>query len=369
MALNLSLQKQKSDNSPNLSNINNYCKLHAQQLIYHYPIYCVRIVYEDPESKTQGEVVQYTQNEHNFSSQNLAYLRSESWLENFPHVFEVNEFKLVELPYYYCYVCVISYKNYKPEYIQIITNEALPIQSQNQLQNSAIILRQYTEIYSENLHQKSEIQLLEHIIHKASHQLRNSLSLIGLYAHNLYLRLSDAYCQQQAMIIHDNLQKLDSNLTEMLCCGQAVKLNIVSQDLRDIVAESINNLQPIINQKQIKIKVPDISETLLLDKLQIQQVFDNLISNAIYFSPDFGKITISWHAFQEEVLIKISDRGPGISPEDMQKIFNPFYSRRPGGTGLGLTIAKKIVLDHRGNLWAQNLPEGGAMFSIILPRK
>lgn len=53
----------------------------------------------------------------------------------------------------------------------------------------------------------------------------------------------------------------------------------------------------------------------------------------------------------------------------MQKIFNPFYSRRDGGTGLGLTIAKKIVLDHSGNLWAENAPQGGAVFSIILPRK
>ena len=107
---------------------------------------------------------------------------------------------------------------------------------------------------------------------------------------------------------------------------------------------------------------------LLLDKLQIQQVFDNLISNAIHFSPNFGKITIERQTFQEEVLIKISDQGPGIPFEDIQKVFNPFYSHRVGGTGLGLTIAKKIILDHRGNICAQNLPDGGAAFSIILPR-
>ena len=71
--------------------------------------------------------------------------------------------------------------------------------------------------------------------------------------------------------------------------------------------------------------------------------------------------------FQEEVLIKISDQGKGLSSEDIQKIFTPFYTRRPGGIGLGLTIAKKIILDHHGNLWAQSLSESGAQFCIILP--
>ncbi|MHC5821800.1 MAG: ATP-binding protein, partial [Nostoc sp.] len=87
------------------------------------------------------------------------------------------------------------------------------------------------------------------------------------------------------------------------------------------------------------------------------------------FSPNCGIITFSWQAFHQEILIKISDQGQGISPLDMQKIFNPFYSLRPGGTGLGLTIAKKIILDHCGNLWADNLPGKGAQFCLILPTK
>ena len=73
--------------------------------------------------------------------------------------------------------------------------------------------------------------------------------------------------------------------------------------------------------------------------------------------------------FKEEVFIQVSDEGKGIPPEDLRNIFNPFYSRRSGGTGLGLTIAKKIVLDHQGNLWAKNNPEGGAEFCLILPKK
>ncbi|MFH7030947.1 MAG: sensor histidine kinase [Heteroscytonema crispum UTEX LB 1556] len=181
--------------------------------------------------------------------------------------------------------------------------------------------------------------------------------------------LQDIYWRQQAIVISETVQELDRNLTTILSCSQGVKLNLVTDDVRNLVLETINSLQPISQNKKIKFKIPDTSVTVLLDKLQIKQVFDNLISNAIHFSPDFGTITWSWQIFQEEVLIQITDQGLGILPEDIQKIFNPFYSRRPGGTGLGLTIAKKIILDHHGSLWAQNLPEGGARFSIILPRK
>ena len=216
--------------------------------------------------------------------------------------------------------------------------------------------------------QKTEIQLLEDILHKVGHQLRNSLGFIGLYAHNLYLGLEDSPWQEQATIISESIQDLDTNLNELIDCGQSAKLRVTFQDLRSLVVESITNLQPLINQKKVKILIPDTSTTLKIDRLQMKQVFDNILSNAVHFSPNSGTITCSWQIFQDEVLIKISDQGPGLSKEDLQKVFTPFYSRRRGGTGLGLTIAKKIVLDHQGSIWAQVLSEKGAQFSVILPR-
>ncbi len=370
MVLNFPIQQQeKYSNTGNFS-IKKFCCLHTKQLTYHQEIDCARIVYYDSNLQKHQEVFDYAESKFRYSPLNLAYLKSESWMDNYPHVFDINEFQLLELPNHHCYVCVLGYKNHRPEYIQIITNEIISTDLQSYLKDSARILSQYMETYSENLSQKSKIQLLEHTVHKAGHQLRNYLSLIGIYAHNLYLRLPDNdYCRQQAAVIHENVQKLDFSLTDILSCGQGVKLNRASQDLKEIVAESIKNFQPIISQKKIEINLPETSTRLLLDKLQIQQVFDNLISNAIHFSPEFGKIVINWQIFQEEILIKVCDSGSGIAAEDIKKIFNPFYSRRQGGTGLGLTIAKKIVLDHSGSLWAQNSSQRGAIFSIILPRK
>jgi signal transduction histidine kinase len=348
-------------------NIQSFCQLQSEQLTSHYPILFARIVYHDCLVKTHQEVISYAQTQTPFSAKELAYLRSELWLTNYPPAFDVQEIKLNNFSAF-AYICPIGYRNQKPEYIQIITELELSLDGQQNLQQSAMLLSKYASIYLLYGRQKSEIKLLEELLHKIGHQLRNSLAMIGLYAHNLYLGLAGNKWQEQATIIREGIENLDTNLNQLIDCGQGAKLRKSSQDLRTLVLESIQGLQPLITQKQITITIPDRSTNLLIDRLQIKQVFDNLLSNAVYFSPNCTTVTCSWQIFQDEILIKITDQGTGLSQADIQKIFTPFYTRRPGGTGLGLTIARKIILDHRGNLWAQSVAEGGAQFCVILPR-
>jgi signal transduction histidine kinase len=105
-----------------------------------------------------------------------------------------------------------------------------------------------------------------------------------------------------------------------------------------------------------------------VDAWQFKQVLDNLISNAIHFSPKSSQIDCTWDVSESEILIEICDRGVGLSEDDLENFCQPFYSRRPGGTGLGLSIAQKVIHAHNGRLWAGNLPAGGAKVSIALPR-
>ncbi|MBW4599457.1 MAG: HAMP domain-containing histidine kinase [Calothrix sp. FI2-JRJ7] len=370
MTISFSLEKQKS-NCDELDTLvtETFIGLQAEQLTFHDPICFVRIVYYNLSLKAHQDRIRYADNQPSFSQREIAYLQSETWLTDFPHVGDVHEFQLTEFSEYFSYICPIGYRNQKPEYIQVITHTPLSEKSRHYVKNAAQMLNQYIDICSDNLQQKSKTQILEHLLHKVGHQLRNNIALVKLYAHNLFLGLQDNSWQEQAAIICESLNDLDTNLTDIISCGQESNLRIIPQDLRSLVDESLKYFQPLIKEKQLKVNIPDTSTTLPLDKLQMKQVFDNLLSNAIHFSPNYGIITFNWQVFHEEVLINISDQGSGISPIDMQKIFTPFYSRRPGGTGLGLSIAKKIVLDHCGNLWAHNLPRGGAQFSLILPTK
>jgi signal transduction histidine kinase len=346
--------------------IQSFCQLQGEQLTAQYPIFWARSVYHDPLMKAHQEISTYTQNKL-ISQATLAYLNSEEWLLDFPPAFTLNELSLDSITSS-CYICPLGYRNQKPEYILVLAHEPLSSTLQQYVKQSAVLLSKYLEIYVDCERQQAEIQLLEQTLQRAGHQLRNPLALIGLYAENLCLGLPSGPWQDQATIILETIQDLDTNLTELIYCGQGTKLRVSLQDLRTLVMESIQGLQPWINQKRLKICYPETSTTLAIDRLQMKQVFDNLLSNAVHFSPHSGTITCSWQIFQGEVLIRISDQGPGLSPEELKQIFTPFYSRRPGGTGLGLTIAKKIVLDHQGSLWAQNSAQGGAQFCLILPR-
>lgn len=358
----------KTQESLDSINLDSYYQVQSEQLTNHSPILFARIVYYDCLLQENKEVIKYNSDQSPFTCELLDYLRSEEWLTEYPLIGEIHDFALNKFQLVSC-ICPISYQNKKPEYIQTISCHNLEKKWQAYIKNVAILLSKYESIYLDYIRQKSEINLLEQVLHKVGHQLRNSLSLIGLYSHNLYLGLQDKSYKEQAKTIHQKIEQLDENLTEIINCSQSEKLKVSQQDLKNIVLESIKDLQPLIIKKKLKISIPDTSTKLEVDRLQIKQVFDNLLSNAVHFSPNSGTVYCNWQVFKEEVFIQISDEGKGILPEDLLNIFNPFYSHRPGGTGLGLTIAKKIVLDHQGNLWAQNLLGSGAQFCLILPRR
>ncbi|MCF6238769.1 MAG: ATP-binding protein, partial [Candidatus Marinimicrobia bacterium] len=100
---------------------------------------------------------------------------------------------------------------------------------------------------------------------------------------------------------------------------------------------------------------------------QIKQVLLNLMLNAIQAMPDGGLIEVSSKNFQHEVHIKVSDNGPGIAPEDRERIFNPFVTTRDSGTGLGLAITQRIVHAHEGHIVLDSISGKGASFTVCLP--
>jgi signal transduction histidine kinase len=342
--------------------------LQAQQIADLSPIFFTRIVHFHGTDRQHREAIAYATDTSHLSLDFIDYLRAERWLGDYPAAFTVNAIEL-DNPKYFGYLCPWGYRNSQLEYIQVIADRPLPPGLQMYLQRAAMSIDKYGEMCRDcSLHQ-TESQLLQDIVQKIGHQLRNSISLLSLCAQNLRLSLPETSpVTAQAQIVCDSIQNLDLSLSESIECSQSQLLRLVPQDLRKLVDESLERLQPLIAQKQLKFIISETSTLLTVDRLQMQQVFDNLLSNAVHFSPISGTITCSWQIFQGEVLINISDEGTGLSPEDLQKIFNPFYSRRAGGTGLGLTIAKKIVLGHQGSLWAQNIGSKGARFSLILPR-
>ena len=118
---------------------------------------------------------------------------------------------------------------------------------------------------------------------------------------------------------------------------------------------------------------PITSVWIEIDTDKMTQVIDNILNNAIKYSPDGGKITVTMKTTDDQMILSISDQGLGIPKQDLPRIFDRFYrvdrarSRAQGGTGLGLSIAKEIIKQHKGFIWAKSEYGQGSTFTIVLP--
>jgi two-component system sensor histidine kinase KdpD len=143
-------------------------------------------------------------------------------------------------------------------------------------------------------------------------------------------------------------------------------------DLAALVDDVLGRLRPVTAQHPIVVDVPDDLPPVPLDYLEIGDVLFNLIENATKYTPPGTEIRVSARQDAEEVRLEVTDQGPGIPPQNIRRLFDPFYrvkgrELRPKGMGLGLAVAKGLVEAHGGRIWAENAPGGGARFVFALP--
>jgi signal transduction histidine kinase len=211
-----------------------------------------------------------------------------------------------------------------------------------------------------------------------AHELRTPLSVILGHAE----AVSDGVLPPSAdsfAIIHEQADRLDRIIEDLRVLSRAdageLHLNLLPTSSTKLIETSVHAFTQQANQKQISIEValqPDLPE-IHVDSHRFSQVMGNLLSNAIRYTPNNGKIDVSARRFGEELEISISDDGPGIAVEDLAVIFERFYRGDPsrqrdaGGSGLGLAIARSIVEGHAGRIWAESPAAGGARFILTLP--
>ncbi|WP_417881781.1 sensor histidine kinase [Xanthomarina gelatinilytica] len=139
-----------------------------------------------------------------------------------------------------------------------------------------------------------------------------------------------------------------------------------------IIKDAIGLLNPNFKKKELHCHL-DISKDkimLRVDAIQLTQVIFNLVINAIYFSPKQGKITVMVKDTESQVILKISDEGPGIQKKDFDHVFNPFFTTKPvgEGSGLGLSVVHGIVKSHKGSIKFESNQPKGTIFTITLPK-
>ena len=149
--------------------------------------------------------------------------------------------------------------------------------------------------------------------------------------------------------------------------------NMAEVNIVPVIEDAMNLLDPTLKKNEIRYKVnlPKMEILLKADTIQLTQVIFNLILNAIYFSPKNGLIKLGLEQGKRKIVLKISDEGPGIRPENIGKIFQPFFTTKGvgDGSGLGLSVVHGIIKGHRGTIDYQANEPTGAMFIITFPKE
>lgn len=210
-----------------------------------------------------------------------------------------------------------------------------------------------------------------------SHDLRTPLTAIMGSASSILQsgsRLSANDQQELIQNIYDQSERLNrlvSNILKIIKLESGtIRLSRQPCSLEELLTDVLAKLSRQLLGKPVNVKFDGHAQDVALDHLLIEQVFVNLIENAIKFTPVVAPIDITVEYKKDHVLATVADHGPGIREEDAERIFDKFY--RPNraddsGLGLGLAICKGIIEEHQGKIWAEPREKCGAVFKFIIP--
>jgi len=215
------------------------------------------------------------------------------------------------------------------------------------------------------------------LLSSVSHEFRTPLATIKASVTALHSETDELDSESRAELLAgieeetDHLNLLVGNLLDMSRIESGVlqpkrAWNVLSE----VVTEVLHRMQSLTKRHKISVDISEELPLVYVDYLQLQQVFTNLISNSIKYSPEDTTISISaWRQSDRSICVQVKNQGPGVSEEHLEKIFDKFFrvtaAERVSGTGLGLSICKAIVQAHGGRIWAENLPGGFAYFFTL----
>jgi two-component system, NtrC family, sensor kinase len=205
-----------------------------------------------------------------------------------------------------------------------------------------------------------------------THEVRNPLASVGLYLELLSDEIAEDKPEARRLVtsLSNEVDRLSEITETYLRFVRLPKPKLEREDLGALASSVMEFSRGELSLAQIKLEMaitPDLPEAMI-DESQIRQALLNLVRNAKEAMPEGGRIRVEVGALDASWLrLCVADSGPGISAENLGKIFDPFFSTKDKGTGLGLALVQQIVSEHGGRIEVDLPPGGGTMFSLVLP--
>ncbi|MDD5433895.1 MAG: ATP-binding protein [Nitrospira sp.] len=232
---------------------------------------------------------------------------------------------------------------------------------------------------------KKRLRMLGEMSAGIAHELRNSMGTIMGYVNILSKKYQeDGSSKEILSTITSEINSMDLIIKELLNYGKPVSLSLSKVDLIKIIRTAIDTaIERFPDVKlEVNVNTPDYMQ-MYMDEVLIRQALQNVIQNAVEAMPDGGILKVDVKDYRSELFLTlsdgihselregaeifVSDTGAGIPAENLDKIFLPFYTTKPRGTGMGLALVHKIILTHGGNIKVDSREGMGTTFRIYLP--
>jgi signal transduction histidine kinase len=228
----------------------------------------------------------------------------------------------------------------------------------------------------DRLREREKIQ--RELVATVSHELRSPIAAIHGFAETLAAGASEDPKARQEFI-HTILRQssrlcklVEDLMTLSVLENGRRKPQLEEIDAGRLIDDLVAGMAPTVKKRHVRLRAAATPGLRVKgDPGQLTQALQNLVDNALKFSPGRTQISLEACRMRDGVLFRVADQGPGIPPDQLQRVFEPFHragqTDKVPGVGLGLAIVKQVVAGHGGKVWAENRPQGGCVFQFTLP--
>ncbi len=255
--------------------------------------------------------------------------------------------------------------------------------------HAAVIIRQ-AQLAREREIALNELRVLDErktqFIHLVSHELRTPLTIVRGYAEMLLEEIERSPSPDATTLelvareILEGVRRLSAIVEEITRATMSAKVldpsELTDVDLRAVVQFALDEMMPLSRTKglHLEIDLPDAPLVVRGHEELLREAVVQVVNNAVKFTPEGGRVRVSLWEDDTHAMIRVEDTGPGIPPDEVDRIFQPFYqveqplTRQHPGLGLGLTIAKQAIERHGGEIWVDSTPGEGSVFTLLIPK-
>ena len=258
----------------------------------------------------------------------------------------------------------------------------MPLVQNKQLSGSIIKIDDITEKRNQEtlLHRMESLAGLTNLAASVAHEIKNPLGSISIYIQLLQKAVNKSrnsdeklpekkFLENYLEIINQEIDRLNNIIVDFLFAVRPISAELIPENPVKLLNSYVEFFKPELEEKNIKLKTAFLenSPKILLDEKLFKQVLINLVQNAIVAMPDGGELFFSARITGDKYLISVADTGIGMNSETASRIFEPYFTTKVTGTGLGLTMVYKVIKEFGGDIEVESYEGKGTIFTISLP--